>query len=320
VANNLLFSITRTPIIHQSSRPAGAGDRRLRLLTADQRASEPPDPSSPQHRAGFSAARERSRRRLPASVDLADHVLKQTSNAAWCTSSEHLALFALSGTTRRVLVYASDGRTGLELATMAGLYPDVDTYTNQIRALEAYAKSTPTSASAQFLLGYIPDSGQDVRGPVRGVLRSCQRSALSIVREGRRSAANSRLPSPPRKRPGPAAGAVAAQPVEAPGPRRRRSARAPHLTASARQHGGPGRRNRPLTSPSPEARKDGQFRVGGRHQGDRSNDQRPRWVQGQRLALLQPRAALVGKVTQQSGQLSSLGRRGDKAAGSPSPR
>jgi hypothetical protein len=35
-----------------------------------------------------------------------------------------------------------------------GLYPDVDTYTNQLRALEAYAKSIPNSASGQFLLAY----------------------------------------------------------------------------------------------------------------------------------------------------------------------
>ncbi len=37
---------------------------------------------------------------------------------------------------------------------MVGLYPDVDTYTNQFRALEAYVRSNPTSASVQFLLAY----------------------------------------------------------------------------------------------------------------------------------------------------------------------
>ena len=37
---------------------------------------------------------------------------------------------------------------------MAGLYPDVDTYTNQLRALEAHVRSNPNSAPGQFLLGY----------------------------------------------------------------------------------------------------------------------------------------------------------------------
>jgi hypothetical protein len=37
---------------------------------------------------------------------------------------------------------------------MAGLYPDVDTYTNQLRALEAAARTDPSSSSLQFLLAY----------------------------------------------------------------------------------------------------------------------------------------------------------------------
>jgi uncharacterized protein (TIGR03066 family) len=37
---------------------------------------------------------------------------------------------------------------------MTSLYPDVDTYTKQLRALEAFAKSDPKAASARFVLAY----------------------------------------------------------------------------------------------------------------------------------------------------------------------
>ena len=43
---------------------------------------------------------------------------------------------------------------GWNWSTLVGLYPDVDTYTNQLRALEAYVRSNPNSAPGQFLLGY----------------------------------------------------------------------------------------------------------------------------------------------------------------------
>jgi hypothetical protein len=43
---------------------------------------------------------------------------------------------------------------GWNWSTLVGLYPDVEVYTNQLRALEAYAQSNPGSTSPQFLLGY----------------------------------------------------------------------------------------------------------------------------------------------------------------------
>ena len=43
---------------------------------------------------------------------------------------------------------------GWNWSTLVGLYPDVDTYTKQLRALEAYANSNPASAPAEFLLAY----------------------------------------------------------------------------------------------------------------------------------------------------------------------
>jgi tetratricopeptide (TPR) repeat protein len=43
---------------------------------------------------------------------------------------------------------------GWDWTTLSGLYPSVDVYTEQLRALEQYMKSRPASADARFLLAY----------------------------------------------------------------------------------------------------------------------------------------------------------------------
>jgi tetratricopeptide (TPR) repeat protein len=43
---------------------------------------------------------------------------------------------------------------GWDWTTLGSLYPNVDTYTAQLRALEAYRTSNPNSAEARFLLAY----------------------------------------------------------------------------------------------------------------------------------------------------------------------
>ena len=43
---------------------------------------------------------------------------------------------------------------GWDWTTMSGLYPNVDVYTQQLRALEDFAKTNPNSADGHFLLGY----------------------------------------------------------------------------------------------------------------------------------------------------------------------
>ncbi len=43
---------------------------------------------------------------------------------------------------------------GWDWTTLSGLYPSVDVYTEQLRALEQYAKSRPAAAEAKFLLAY----------------------------------------------------------------------------------------------------------------------------------------------------------------------
>jgi tetratricopeptide (TPR) repeat protein len=43
---------------------------------------------------------------------------------------------------------------GWDWKTLSSLYPDVDTYTSQMRALESYCNENPKSAEGRFLLGY----------------------------------------------------------------------------------------------------------------------------------------------------------------------
>ena len=43
---------------------------------------------------------------------------------------------------------------GWDWKTMRGLYPDEDTYTRQLRALEGQVKKAPDAADARFVLAY----------------------------------------------------------------------------------------------------------------------------------------------------------------------
>ena len=105
----------------------------------------------------FSAARDSFKAGdFQRALDLADQVLKQTPNVAVVHEFRALCLFALKRYDEAAAVNYSvlTAGPGWNWSTLVGLYPDVDTYTNQLRALEAYAKSNPNSASAQFLLAY----------------------------------------------------------------------------------------------------------------------------------------------------------------------
>ena len=89
-------------------------------------------------------------------LELSDQVLKQTPNAAVVHEFRGLCLFALQRYDDAAAVdYAVlTAGPGWNWSTMVGLYPGVDAYTNQLRALEAFARANPNSTSARFLLGY----------------------------------------------------------------------------------------------------------------------------------------------------------------------
>jgi tetratricopeptide (TPR) repeat protein len=105
----------------------------------------------------FSAARDRFKAGdYQGALDLTDQVLKQTPNAAVIHEFRALTLFALKRYEDAATVaYAVlSAGPGWNWATLIGLYPDVDTYTSQLRALEAYELANLNSSPAAFLLGY----------------------------------------------------------------------------------------------------------------------------------------------------------------------
>ena len=120
--------------------------------------SAPPDPKAAESTEQvFSAVRESFKAGdYQRALDLTDQVLKQTPNAPVVHEFRALTLFALRRYDEAAAVaYAVlSAGPGWNWSTLVGLYPDVDTYTNQLRALEAYAQANPGSASPQFLLGY----------------------------------------------------------------------------------------------------------------------------------------------------------------------
>ena len=105
----------------------------------------------------FSAARDSFKAGdYQRALDLADQVLKQTPNVAVVHEFRALALFALDRYDEAAAVaYAVlSAGPGWNWSTLVGLYPSVDPYTDQLRALEAYAASNPNSSSGRFLLAY----------------------------------------------------------------------------------------------------------------------------------------------------------------------
>jgi len=105
----------------------------------------------------FSAARDAFKAGdFQRALDLTDQVLKDTPNVPVVHEFRALCLFALKRYDEAAAVdYAVlSAGPGWNWSTLVGLYPDVDTYTNQLRAIEASVRANPNSPATQFLLGY----------------------------------------------------------------------------------------------------------------------------------------------------------------------
>lgn len=89
-------------------------------------------------------------------LDLLDTTLKTMPNDTVVHEFRGLVLFALqkypesAAATYAVL----SAGPGWDWTTMVSLYPNVDTYTQQFRALEAFVQANPASPDGHFLLGY----------------------------------------------------------------------------------------------------------------------------------------------------------------------
>lgn len=109
-----------------------------------------------------------------------------------------LTLFALGryGDAAGVLNPVLASGPGWDWATMIGLYPNSDVYTNQLRKLESYVFASPDSADSHFVLGYHYMVGGFLEQAFQMFDRVTQlQPADSVARQLRNLAYNS-LPNP----------------------------------------------------------------------------------------------------------------------------
>lgn len=92
-----------------------------------------------------------------AALDLTDKAIAGTPDNADLHQFRALALIALTryDEAAAVLHGVLSVGPGWDWTTVSGFYPDIDTYTAQLRAAEAYARKNPRSAPAAFVLGYL---------------------------------------------------------------------------------------------------------------------------------------------------------------------
>ena len=89
-------------------------------------------------------------------LDITNQALRQLANDPALHEFRALVLFALQRFDEAAasLYAVLSVEPGWDWTTMIGLYPDVDIYTRQLRALESYLAQSPQSASARFVLAY----------------------------------------------------------------------------------------------------------------------------------------------------------------------
>ncbi len=117
-------------------------------------------------------------------LQLADQAIQQTPNDPMLHEFRALCLFALGRydeAAAPMYTVLSSG-PGWDWTTLSGLYPDVEIYTRQLRALEAYCTANPQAASARFLLAslYMTQGSNDAAaGILKQVVSLQPRDTLS---------------------------------------------------------------------------------------------------------------------------------------------
>jgi tetratricopeptide (TPR) repeat protein len=120
-------------------------------------ASALPPGVSPEAVGAFNQARDAFLRGdYQAALQFVDQTIAKLPHDAVAHEFRALVLFALqrykeSAAALNAVLAAGPG---WDAKTLTGLYPDMDTYTKHLRALEAYRDQNPKAADARFLLGY----------------------------------------------------------------------------------------------------------------------------------------------------------------------
>jgi tetratricopeptide (TPR) repeat protein len=136
---------TNTTVVYDYSQPINVTDA-------------PPEPTAADSSEQvFSAARDAFKAgNYQRALDLTDQVIKSTPNAPVVHEFRALCLFALKRYDDAASVAYAVLSAGpcWNWSTLVGLYPDVDTYTNQLRGLEDAVRSNLNATPPRFLLAY----------------------------------------------------------------------------------------------------------------------------------------------------------------------
>ncbi|HMP60238.1 MAG TPA: tetratricopeptide repeat protein [Gemmatales bacterium] len=127
--------------------------------TADAGQTQPPLPPgvSPESLSKFDEARTAfASGRFDEALKLTDEAVTQMPRDAVLHEFRSLVLFALKRYTESAAAIHAVLAVGpgWDWKTLSGLYPDVNVYTEQLRALEAARDQNPRAADLRFLLGY----------------------------------------------------------------------------------------------------------------------------------------------------------------------
>jgi tetratricopeptide (TPR) repeat protein len=137
-----------------------ATDASADLTSAPQAVPEAPAPESPQTAEAYQffdqALAAFKKGDYPGALQLVQQALRKSPQDPVMHEVSALCLFALGdyGGAAAVLNNLLAVAPGMDWTTLSGLYGNVEAYTTQLRALEAYCKHKPDDAAGHFLLAY----------------------------------------------------------------------------------------------------------------------------------------------------------------------
>jgi tetratricopeptide (TPR) repeat protein len=134
------------PVVYDYSQPIDTENPPAAPAVADQAATS------------FDSARDAFRTGdYVRASELIDQAIRQLPNDAALHEFRGVILFARQryDEAAATLYAVLSVGPGWDWGTLIGLYPNVDVYTGQLRALEQYANQNPRSASARFVLAYL---------------------------------------------------------------------------------------------------------------------------------------------------------------------
>jgi len=126
-------------------------------LAGDPADTAPPEQVTPEQLSNFDQSRQQFfAGNYQAALESANAALQELPNDAVIHEFRALILFALGKyqDSAATLYPVLSVGPGFDWTTMIGLYPDVETYTKQLRALESYRDEHPQDAAARFVLAY----------------------------------------------------------------------------------------------------------------------------------------------------------------------